>query len=136
MVDTDGCLIHNRTGYSITQGAKHLLLLQHLRSLAMSVGITAGKIERFKPRNPGDPHGPRLVAYRFQMSGKGLEDLQPYVMPRKRWRVARYRETKHKLFRVDALSPSKVYGRTIHVLGRDDGLVQLADGWLVRVNAG
>ena len=75
-------------------------------------------------------------AYRFRMSVKGLEQLQPYVMPRKRRRVACYQETEHKPFRVDSLSPAKVYGRTIHVLGRDDGLVQLAYGWLVRVNAG
>lgn len=89
MVDSDGGLVNNRTGYCITQGAKHLPMPKHYRSLAMSVGITVGKIRRFRARNPSDPHGPGTVAYEFCMSGKGLEELQPYAMPRKRRRAAR-----------------------------------------------
>lgn len=136
MLDSDGTLINNGTGYKISQCEAHLAILIHIRKMCLSISIRVGKVDTFEASHPTDPDT-MLPAYRFSLFGSGLEKLQPYLMARKRRAQREYRDWESKTLRVDPFPSKKlVDSRAIHVLGRDDALILLDEGWVQRASPG
>lgn len=130
MIDSDGTLVNNGTGYKISQCEAHLVILMHIREMCLSIGIRVGKFIAFEASHLIDPDAV-LPAYRFGLYGSSLEQLQPYIMPRKMRLRREYRDKKSKAPRVDPFPSKKpVDGPPIHIAGRDDALILLDEGWV------
>jgi hypothetical protein len=82
LIDSDGCLTNNKTGFEITQSIEHEKLLDDIQYLCRSLGFACRKSKKktswtYKGvKNTG-------LAWRLNISGDGLHEV-PTLIPRKR----------------------------------------------------
>ena len=85
LIDSDGCLTNNNTGFEISQSIEHEKLLDDIQYLCRSLGFSCIKSKKTTSwtykgiKNKG-------VAWRLNISGDGLHEV-PTLVPRKKANV-------------------------------------------------